>query len=116
MTVVQWQDIPEEQMNPLVSRRTWHGQQMTMALVKLNKGALVPQHHHHHEQTTMLQSGHLIFRTGEQEHHLRAGDMLRIAPNLPHAVEALEDSVAVDIFAPVRDDWQRGEDAYLRGN
>ena len=31
------------------------------------------------------------------------------------SVEALEDSVAVDLFAPVREDWRRGEDAYLRG-
>jgi hypothetical protein len=29
-------------------------------------------------------------------------------------VEALEDSVAVDLFSPVREDWVRGEDAYLR--
>jgi len=115
MAVVQWRSIPEEVMNPLVSRRVWHGEQMTMALVKLDKGAVVPKHHHYHEQTTTLQSGHLIFRMGGEEFHLKAGDMLRIQPNLPHEVIAMEDSVAVDIFAPVRDDWQRGDDAYLRG-
>ena len=27
----------------------------------------------------------------------------------------LEDSLAVDLFAPVREDWIRGDDAYLRG-
>jgi hypothetical protein len=26
----------------------------------------------------------------------------------------LEDSVAIDVFAPVREDWRRGDDAYLR--
>jgi len=30
-------------------------------------------------------------------------------------VEALEDSLAVDVFSPVREDWIRGDDAYLRG-
>jgi hypothetical protein len=29
-------------------------------------------------------------------------------------VEVLEESVAVDVFAPVREDWIRGDDAYLR--
>jgi hypothetical protein len=29
-------------------------------------------------------------------------------------VEALEDTVAVDVFSPVREDWIRGDDAYLR--
>jgi hypothetical protein len=29
-------------------------------------------------------------------------------------VEALEDCVALDLFSPRRDDWLRGDDAYLR--
>jgi hypothetical protein len=29
-------------------------------------------------------------------------------------VEALEDTVALDIFTPAREDWIRGDDAYLR--
>ena len=37
-----------------------------------------------------------------------------IPPGIPHMVEALEDSVATDVFAPVREDWIRGDDAYLR--
>ena len=31
------------------------------------------------------------------------------------SVESLEDCIAVDIFSPVREDWVRGEDSYLRG-
>jgi hypothetical protein len=30
-------------------------------------------------------------------------------------VNALEDSVALDIFNPPRQDWIDGDDAYLRG-
>jgi hypothetical protein len=29
-------------------------------------------------------------------------------------VEVIQESVAVDVFAPVREDWIRGDDAYLR--
>jgi hypothetical protein len=29
-------------------------------------------------------------------------------------VIALEDTVALDLFAPRREDWIRGDDAYLR--
>lgn len=110
-----WEDIPIEEMNPLVSRRAWHGEQMTMAEVLMKEGAMVPWHQHRHEQTTMLQSGKLLFRIGEEELTLGPGEMIRIAPNISHQVTALESSVAIDIFAPVRDDWQRGDDAYLRG-
>ena len=38
----------------------------------------------------------------------------RYAANVPHEVEALEDSIVLDVFSPARDDWRRGEDAYLR--
>jgi quercetin dioxygenase-like cupin family protein len=40
--------------------------------------------------------------------------VLQISGNEPHGVEALEDSVAFDLFSPVREDWIRGDDAYLR--
>ncbi len=115
MRAVQWTDFPVEVMNRRIARRVWHGEQMTTAQVLLAKGAVVPLHHHPQEQTTTLVSGNLLFRMGGEEIVLGPGDMLRIAPNLPHEVTALEDSVAIDWFAPVRDDWQRGDDAYLRG-
>ncbi len=46
---------------------------------------------------------------------VKAGESLRIPPNVPHSAEVLEDCVAVDVFSPVRQDWVRGDDAYLRG-
>jgi quercetin dioxygenase-like cupin family protein len=39
---------------------------------------------------------------------------LAIPPHAPHEVEALEDTVVLDIFTPAREDWIRGDDAYLR--
>ena len=44
-----------------------------------------------------------------------AGASLLIESDVPHEVEALEDSVVLDVFAPRREDWIRGDDAYLRG-
>jgi quercetin dioxygenase-like cupin family protein len=45
---------------------------------------------------------------------VRAGEVLVIPSNLPHKAEALEDTLDVDIFAPPRQDWLDGTDAYLR--
>jgi len=39
---------------------------------------------------------------------------MRLAPNQAHAVEVLEDSIVLDLFSPPREDWIRGDDAYLR--
>ena len=41
---------------------------------------------------------------------VKAGESLRIPPNVPHSAEVLEDCVAVDVFSPVRQDWVRGDD------
>ena len=114
MPLYDWENIPLEQMNPLVSRRVMHGAQMTVAQVNLAKGAVVPEHHHPPEQTPLLQAGKLVFFMGGDEVEVNAGEMLNIPPHIPHKVEALENSVAIDLFSPARDDWQRGDDAYLR--
>ncbi|HWE52429.1 MAG TPA: cupin domain-containing protein, partial [Bryobacteraceae bacterium] len=77
-------------------------------------GAIVPLHQHVNEQVTMLQTGSIRFELAGAQLVLRAGDVLVIPPNAPHRVEALEDSEATDLFTPAREDWIRGDDAYLR--
>jgi quercetin dioxygenase-like cupin family protein len=114
MDVYNWSRIPEERMNPLVRRQVIHTPQMTIARIQLAKGAVVPMHHHENEQVTMMRSGALRFEIAGEEVVVRAGDSLRIPPHAPHQVETLEDSVAVDLFTPAREDWIRGDDAYLR--
>jgi quercetin dioxygenase-like cupin family protein len=109
-----WTTIAEETMNPLLIRRMIHSEHMTIARLELKKGAVVPLHHHFNEQVTMLQSGALRFEMGAETFILRAGEVLVIPPNLPHRVEAVEDSTATDLFTPRREDWIRGDDAYLR--
>lgn len=109
-----WETIPLEELNPLLARKVIHGTQTTVAQIILKAGATVPEHHHRHEQTTMLQSGKLIFYLDGAEVILEAGSILNIPPHVPHRVVALEDSVAIDVFSPTREDWQRGDDSYLR--
>jgi len=112
-----WSAIAEEKMNPLLSRRVIHTGQMTVARLWLGKGAVVPSHHHVNQQVTMLQSGALEFEmgeTGDVRVVLKAGDVLVIPPDMPHRVVALEESTATDLFTPAREDWIRGDFAYLR--
>ena len=37
-----------------------------------------------------------------------------IPPNAEHSAEALEETVEIDAFSPIRQDWLDGSDAYLR--
>ena len=43
---------------------------------------------------------------------MRAGEVLHIPSNLPHKAEALEDTVDLDVFTPIRQDWLDGTDSY----
>ncbi|MBZ5591922.1 MAG: cupin domain-containing protein [Acidobacteriia bacterium] len=110
-----WSLLPEEQLNPSISRQVIHGETMTVARIRLRKGAVVPLHHHVSEQISMIERGRLRFVVGGEEQILSAGETLTIPPHAPHLVEALEDSLATDLFSPPREDWIRGDDAYLRG-
>jgi quercetin dioxygenase-like cupin family protein len=113
-----WGTIPREELNPKTMRQVVHTERMTIARILLRKGAIVGMHRHENEQVTMMKSGVLKFifehPDGLREVIVRAGDVLPIPPNLPHMVEALEDSMATDLFSPRREDWIRGDDAYLR--
>lgn len=110
-----WSEIAPEQMNPLTTRQYVVGSNIMLARIVLKKGAVVPRHHHFHEQVSHVVEGALSFRMDGTEQIVRAGEILCIPPHLPHEVTALEDSVALDIFYPPRQDWIDGDDAYLRG-
>ncbi|MDE3105707.1 MAG: cupin domain-containing protein [Acidobacteriota bacterium] len=112
-----WEGIAPEQLNPLASRQYLYGDQAMLCRFDLRQNAVVPRHSHPNEQISHVVSGCLRFLLGEElevEHIVRAGEILVIPANLPHRVETLEDTIAFDIFAPPRQDWITGQDAYLR--
>jgi quercetin dioxygenase-like cupin family protein len=109
-----WAEIEPEQMNALTTRQYVVGTNTMLARLVLKKGAVVPPHHHFHEQISHVIEGALIFHIDGKEVLVRAGEILCIPPHVPHAVDALEDSVALDIFNPPRQDWINGDDSYLR--
>lgn len=114
-THYRWADVKAEQMNPLVVRQYVVGEKTMLARIALKKGAHVPRHAHFHEQISHVTEGALEFLLDEGSTTVRAGEVLCIPANAPHEVRALEDSVALDIFNPPRQDWIDGDDAYLRG-
>lgn len=109
---------PREKLMDKVERRFLSGERTTLAQVWLYKGAFVPSHAHESEQVSFIVEGALRFKLGadqDEEHVVRTGEVLVIPPNVPHSAEALEDTYDLDLFAPRREDWIKGDDAYLRG-
>ncbi len=71
----------------------------------LEKDKILPMHSHPEEQTGYLVSGHIILTVGGERHEMKAGDSWAIPGNTVHGAETIEDSVAVEIFSPVREDY-----------
>src|SRR5215831_15319969 len=112
-----WEDLPREELKPLLGRRLITGDELMLAHVYLAKGCIVPKHEHVNEQLTYILEGRLRFRLGADGAEVvdvAAGEVLHLPANLPHEAEALEDTLDVDIFRPPRRDWLDGSDAYLR--
>jgi quercetin dioxygenase-like cupin family protein len=101
-------------MNRLTTRQYVVGASTMLARLVLKKGAHVPLHKHMNEQISQVVEGSLEFLLEGKRVTVRAGEILCIPPDVPHEVFALEDSVALDIFNPPRQDWLDGDDAYLR--
>jgi len=98
--------LPVE-MGPDIVRRTlgW-GERMLIAEVRLASGSIIPPHSHPHEQVGYVARGQLEFTIGETVAILQTGDGYVIPGGVAHAVRALADSVAVDIFSPVREEYK----------
>ena len=109
------EEAPREQMLVGVQRRFVSGERTTVGQIWLAKGAVVPEHRHESEQVSYIVEGRMLFTLGGDVVTVSSGQILVIPSNLPHSAEALEDTYDLDLFAPRREDWISGNDAYLRG-
>ena len=82
-----------------------HGEKTLMGRFKLAQGSLIPVHDHPHEQTGLLLSGRMVFTIDGVDHEVVPGDSWCIGSGVPHAARAIEDSVAIEVFSPVREDY-----------
>jgi quercetin dioxygenase-like cupin family protein len=82
-----------------------HGEKTLMARFKLEKGCAIPAHHHPYEQTGLLISGKIVLTIDGTDLEVDPGDSWCIGSDLPHAARALQDSVAVEVFSPLREDY-----------
>lgn len=110
-----WEKIETEKLSEMISRQMLSGEHTTVARIHLKRGATVPRHQHVSEQFTMIISGALKLIFDDHSVVVRAGEVLFIPSNVPHAAEALEDTLEMDVFGPRREDWISKNDAYLRG-
>ncbi len=112
--VYPFDNMPIEKISETVSRQYIYGSQSMLVKWIFKKGALVALHHHSNEQITWITKGSVKVSSQGTEYIVKAGEVMVIPPNVPHEFLALEDTIDIDMFTPVRQDWIDGTAQYLQ--
>lgn len=94
-----------EQVSDKVFRRYVYGKDVMLVYWYFKKGAVIPMQRHVSEQITYILKGAVEVISGDKTYQVKAGDVIILPSNAPHKFIALEDTVDLDIFTPVRHDW-----------
>jgi quercetin dioxygenase-like cupin family protein len=109
-----WSEMPVESINAAIERRFITADRVTLANFHLKAGGVVPRHAHEQEQLTYVVSGALKFTVDGDTILASGGDVVQIPSGVPHAIEVVDDTVAIDVFAPIRQDWIDKTDTYFQ--
>ena len=82
-----------------------YGEQTLFTEFKLEAGHTLPRHAHEQEQTGYLVSGAIRLTIGDKTYDVEPGDSWCIPGNVEHGAKILADSVAIEVFSPVRKDY-----------
>lgn len=89
-----------------IKRKTLaYGEKTLLTKFLLDSGATLPKHSHPYEQTGYLISGNIRLCIGDETRDIRPGDSWSIPPNVEHGAAIIEDSVALELFSPIREDY-----------
>ena len=105
--VHRWDEIALEKITEMISQKIVSGEREMLAQIYLKRGALVPVHSHESEQMTYILQGALKVVVGGDVLTVREGEVLHVPSGVPHQAEALEDTLELDVFSPIRQDWLR---------
>lgn len=83
-----------------------YSQKLMTVELRFPKGAVGAKHSHPHEQIGYIVSGSLVYQEeGCEDKELHTGDTYYVKPGAEHGVLVLEDTVLLDIFTPMREDF-----------
>lgn len=108
MHTVKGESSPEgytEAVKGVFRKTLVHGERTLMTEFKLLEGHMLPSHSHPHEQTGYLVSGYIVLTVDGVPYDMRPGDSWAILPGIEHSAQIVEDSVAIEVFSPVREDY-----------
>jgi mannose-6-phosphate isomerase len=115
------ESLPREVSKPWGSELWFaHTDRYAGKILRVNAGQrLSVQYHREKDETSFLLSGRVKVSQGPsvdemREREVGPGEAWRSEPNVVHTIEALEDSVVLEVSSPELDDIVRLDDRYGR--
>ena len=110
MPVLKFDNVPYEIVKEGLKRKIINTDNLMTVLIDFSNGpweSPEPPHSHPHEQTSYVAEGEIIFYCeGEDDQHLKVGDMFAAPSGKKHTVRLLTKNVRlVDSFNPIRKDF-----------
>jgi hypothetical protein len=101
-----FEEIAWEDLGGGVRRKIMaYGDQLMAVYLEFKKGAVGALHAHPHVQAAFVRSGSVQVQIGEEFRVLGEGDFYYIPSGVEHGSLAIEDSVVIDLFSPMRQDF-----------
>ncbi len=82
-----------------------HGEKTLFSEFRMEANSILPKHSHIYEQTGYLVKGKIKLTIGPQTYEALPGDSWCIPSNTEHSAEIVEESLAIEVFSPVREDY-----------
>lgn len=97
------------QINDKIRRKVFPpGEKMMSMAIAFEQGGIGPEHSHPHEQTGYVISGKIQMSIAGETFIFSEGDFIQVPSGVPHAVLALEKSLVLENFTPIREDLLSG--------
>jgi quercetin dioxygenase-like cupin family protein len=106
-----WEEFPLREISYLKGRpesskllvRIMSGSRIMVTQINARKGAFVPLHHHEAEQIILVFKGLIRGITGKDSSELLGPGGIWVVPaNMPHSVQYVEDTEAIEMVSPIR--------------
>ena len=105
MPFIKLSSITAKEIVPGFKGKFIHTEKTTVAYWEIKEGSSIPVHNHVHEMTVNVIAGKLQLTIGDETQVLEPGMVGVIPSNVPHTAKALTDCRVIDVFYPVRTDY-----------
>ena len=105
MGFVELKNLPELEIAKGIKANAVNTDTLTVLHVKIEEGALLPEHSHYNEQVVNVIEGELELIVEDKYYTLKPGTSMILEPNVVHSGRAVTACKVIDVFHPARKDF-----------